>query len=113
LDNKDIRAGGIVLIFTGFDKKFRENEYYEKYPEISLDFAQKLIDLKVKLVGMDIPSPDRSPFKVHKLLLAKEILIIENLTNLEKLVSVPKFEIIALPAKLETEAGFVRVIAKI
>lgn len=107
-----VEAGDIVLVFTGFGSKFKEPEYYEKYPELTEDFANKLVELKIKVIGIDTPSPDRPPFVVHKILLGNEILIIENLTNLEKLLN-QKFEVIALPAKFETDAAPTRVIAKI
>jgi len=113
LEKSGAKKDDIVFVITGFSKKYREAEYYEKFPEIGEDFASKAIELGVKIVGMDTPSPDRPPFKVHKLLLGKEILIIENLTNLESLVGVKDFEVFALPAKLHTEAAPVRVIAKI
>ncbi len=115
LETVRIRDYDIVLILTGFGGKFRTkpSEYYNKYPVITEDLAKKLVNLGAKIVGMDTPSPDRTPYKVHKILLSKEILIIENLTNLEKLVGIKKFEIIALPAKLDTEAAMVRVIARI
>lgn len=112
LNGIEISEGDIVLVYTDFGVRFREAEYYEKYPELTEAFAKKMVELKVKIVGMDTPSPDRSPFMVHKILLGNEVLILENLTNLEGLLN-QKFEVVALPAKLETEAASVRVIAKI
>lgn len=108
-----VKKGNIILVVTGFSKKFGHPDYYEKYPEITEGFADEAIRLGVKMIGIDTPSPDRPPFKVHKKLLGKEILIIENLTNLEKLLGVPRFEIVALPAKFHAEAAPVRVVAKI
>ncbi|MBI5227826.1 cyclase family protein [Candidatus Micrarchaeota archaeon] len=115
LDKIRIRDHDIVIIWTGFSEKFRTKpeEYYAKYPSISEELAKKFVELGVKIVGMDTPSPDRAPYKVHKILLEKEILIIENLTNVERLVGIKKFEIIALPAKFDTEAAPVRVIARV
>ncbi len=115
LDEVRIKDKDVVLILTGFGVKFRKKpeEYYNKYPEITEDLAKKLVNLGAKIVGMDTPSPDRAPYNIHKILLSKEILIIENLTNLEALVGIKRFEIIALPAKLDTEAAMVRVIARI
>ena len=113
LNGITITRDNIVLVMTGSYKKFRDSEYYQSYPEISESFARRLIEFRVKIIGLDTPSPDRPPFAIHKLLLGKEILIIENLTNLEALLDVPKFEIFALPAKFEAEAAPVRVIAKI
>lgn len=112
LTQTQIEAGDIVLVLTGFGEKFQSGEYYEKHPELTAGFAAKLAGLGVKMVGLDTPSPDRPPFAVHKILLNQEILILENLTNLEQLVN-KKFEIIALPAKWETDAASARVIAKI
>src|SRR3989344_89535 len=70
----------------------------------------KAAELQVNLIGLDTPSPDRTPFAVHKILLGAGILIVENLTNLEQLLN-QKFEVVALPAKLETDAAPTRVIA--
>ncbi len=108
----DIQANDIVLLYTGFGVKFNDADYYEKYPELTEAAANKLVELKVKLVGMDTPSPDRPPYLSHKVLLKEEILIIENLTNLEQLID-KKFDVVALPAKLETDAAPTRVIAQI
>jgi kynurenine formamidase len=108
-----IERGDMVLVLTGFSKYFGQDSYYEKYPEMSEDFARKLIDLGVTMVGFDMPSPDRPPFAIHKLLLGKEILIIENLTNLEALVGYKILEIVALPAKFETDAAPARVVARV
>ncbi|MFA6521485.1 MAG: cyclase family protein [Candidatus Gracilibacteria bacterium] len=113
LEGHKISKGDIVLIVTGFYKKFNSPDYYEKYPEITEGFALKLIELGVKIVGMDTPSPDRPPFKIHKMLLENEILIIENITNLEELLKHAQFGVVALPAKFDAEAAPVRVIAHI
>lgn len=108
----DVQAGDIVLILTGFGSRFLDSDYYKTYPELTEAFARKLVELHVKMVGADTPSPDREPFLIHKILLAQEILILENLTNLEKLLG-KNFEVMALPAKLATDGAPVRVIAKI
>lgn len=114
LKNISLPRGAIVLIYTGFGEKFHSNEYFAEYPEMTEDFAQELITRDIKMLGMDTASPDHTPpWAVHKRLLAKEILIIENLTNLEALLEVEKFEVIALPMKLQADGAPVRVIAKI
>ncbi len=113
LKGMQILKGDIVFIMTGLYKKFGTTEYYESYPEVSNSFALKMIELGVSILGMDTPSPDRPPFLIHKLLLEKDVLIIENLTNLELLLEHKQFDVIALPIKLNTEASPVRVIAKI
>ncbi len=113
LSGMDIKSGDVVLICFGWSEVFHNDEYYLNYPVISEGFAKKLVELGVAMVGMDTPSPDKAPYGVHKILLKQDILIIENLTNLETLFAYPNWEIVALPAKLEAEAGLCRVVAKI
>lgn len=113
IKEKNISPCEIVIVMTGFSEKFGSDSYYNDYPEITESFAQRLVELGVKIVGMDTPSPDRAPFDIHKILLSNDILIIENLTNLEALLPYGKFDIIALPAKFEAEAAPVRVVAKV
>jgi kynurenine formamidase len=113
LDSTHIKEGSIVLIHTGFGSRYRTDSYFENYPQIMEDFAQRMVDLKVKIVGMDILGPDQPPFSTHKILLGNEVLIVENLTNLDQLLDVKEFEVIALPSKFQADAAPVRVIARI
>lgn len=113
LEGKRIAKGDMVFVMTGFSKKFGTPEYYKSYPEINENFAAKIIELGISVIGMDTPSPDRPPFAIHKLLLGSDVLIIENLTNLESLLEHVKFTVVALPAKFDSEAAPVRVIAQI
>lgn len=108
-----IAEGDCVLFYTGFDQKFGEPAFYTDYPVLTEACAHELVRLKVKFVGLDTPSPDKAPYEVHRILLSKEILIVEGLVNLSLLVSLKKFEVIALPAKFEAEAAPVRVIARV
>jgi len=107
------KKDNILLILTGCAQKYGQPEYYERYPEIDEDFARRAMALGIKMIGLDSPSPDRPPFPIHKLLLGQEILILENLTNLESLLGVSDFEILALPIKLQADAAPARVVAKI
>lgn len=113
LGDKQINAETIVLLYTGLGNKYRTQEYFENNPMLIEDLAEKMVELKVKMVGMDMLGPDQAPFPIHRLLLKNEILILENLTNLDQLLDVPNFEIIALPAKFEADSAPVRVVAKI
>ncbi len=113
LSNINIKPESFVLVMFGWSQKFGSDAYYQKYPELTETFARRLVDFKVSAVGMDTPGPDRPPFKVHKILLSHDILIIENLTNLAALINQKNFEITALPAKFKTEAATCRVVAKL
>ncbi len=113
LTGVNIPPDSIVLVYTGFGSKFHTPEYFQDYPQIDESFAKRMVEMKVKIVGMDIVGPDEPPFPTHKELLSHGILIIENLTNLDALVGVKQFSVIALPAKFHTDATPVRVIATI
>src|SRR3989344_988787 len=79
LDNIQIEEGSILLLFTGFGSKFKSKDYFKGYPELAEDFANKIVKLKVKIVGMDMLGPDYDkPWVTHKILLGNEILILEN-----------------------------------
>jgi kynurenine formamidase len=103
LAKASIQPGDIILVLTG---------QISKHPELSEEFAWELVRLRVNIVGMDMDGPDSSPFKIHKILLENGILILENLINLDQLLN-QKFEVSALPMKLETDAAMARVVAKI
>lgn len=111
---KNIPAGAIVLLCTGMSKKYGTDAYNTDYPKISEAFAQKVVTKDVKILGIDMLNPDTSEsYPIHKILLAKPVLIIENLTNLEILVGVKKFDVFAFPMKLHAEGAPVRVVARI
>lgn len=111
LDDMKIEPGSILLVMTGHSDLFGTDAYYKAYPQFDETFAERAVDLEVKMVGMDTPSPDSAPYAVHKILLKNNILIIENLTNLESLIDLPGFAVAALPMKVEADAGPIRVVA--
>lgn len=114
VENIQVEEGSVVLLYTGFGGKYRTQDYFKGYPELAEDFANKMVELKVKIVGMDILGPDYDkPWATHKILLGNEILILENLDNLDQLIDIQDFEVIALPLKLRADAAPVRVIARV
>ena len=111
----------IVLILTGADKTFGTKardaktfdlgDYFDNHPVISVNFANELVKRKIKIIGIDFFSPDKYPFETHKIFFKNNILIIENLTNLESLLGIKNFTVVALPLKTETDSALARVIA--
>lgn len=108
-----VQEGDIVLLYTGYDEFFGTDKYFKNHPTVDEVLAQFFVDRGVKLIGMDMPSPDKYPFNVHHKLLENDILIIENLRNLKSLVDVEKFEIMAFPLNIHAEASLTRVVAKV
>lgn len=103
----------IILLFTNYSDKYGTEEYFTNHPVIDKELADFFIEKKIKILGIDLPSPDKYPFEIHKKLFENNILIIENMTNLSELLHISNFEIIALPLKIKAEASMARVIAKI
>lgn len=109
-----IKAGDIVLVRTGFETYLDKPEiYFTKHPDISEGFAQFLAERKVRMLGLDTPSPDHEPYTVHKLLLSNGVFILENIINLELLSGFNHFDVFAVPIKIRAEASFVRAFAVI
>lgn len=108
-----VREGSIVLIYTGFDVHYCHPMYFRQYPVISCELANFFVERRVKMIGTDTPAPDYTPFDIHKLLLANDIFILENLTNLKALDGIGRFEVFALPLKIAAEASFVRAVCRV
>lgn len=108
-----VNENDIVILFTSHSDKYGTNEYYKNHPVINEELADFFVEKNIKMLGMDLPSPDRYPFEIHKKMFQNNILIIENLTNLLELVNINEFNIIAFPLKIKAEASMVRVIASI
>ena len=107
-----IQEGDIVLFHTGMSDKYYLPEYFNSYPDIPESVANYLVQKKIKIIGVDMCSPDHPPFPIHKILLKNNILIIENLANLKSLVG-KEFKIYAFPLKVSLDGSPVRVVAEI
>lgn len=108
-----IEQGAIVLFCSGCDQFFGEEEYYTNHPVFDEQLIHYLVEKKVKMIGIDCPSPDHEPNPMHEILLNNNILILENLTNLEMLLHEPAFEIFAFPLKINADSSIVRAVARI
>jgi kynurenine formamidase len=100
-----------VLFYTGYGELFGTPQYVKDYPLISENVANTLVDLGVELIGVDNLDPDMFPHTVHKILLDKGILIAENLSNLDKLLTLKEFTLVALPLKIRTDSAPARIVA--
>jgi len=96
-----------VIFYTGWQKNLQKKYYFTKNPGLSVSAAKYLASKKINLVGVDSPSIDLgkdSKFSVHQIFAKKGILIVENLSNLEKIKSA-KFHLVVLPLKLKNTTG--------
>lgn len=101
----DVR-GKAVLFNFGWDR-FWDSPEYEAYPFLGKAVVAWLIASGAKLVGVDTYNIDdtRDPERpTHSRLLEKDILIVENLRNLDRLGAQP-FQFFAVPLRAKGAAA--------
>jgi kynurenine formamidase len=102
-----------VLFSTGASEYFSQERYWHQYLVPDEVTVKLLIEKKVSIAGIDTGSFDNTnDFPVHKALLGADILLIENLTGLAPIFG-KRFELYALPIKLEQDGAPARVVAKL
>ena len=82
-----------VVFRTNWSRYWNTSQYYNKWPYFDKESIEFLIDNKIKLLGIDFPSPDSQYFGTdcsldspnHKLLFNSNVILTEYLTNLNKL----------------------------
>jgi kynurenine formamidase len=110
-----ITAKSCVMLYTGWSKHWdspAEYHNHHKYPSISIDAAQILLDRDVFAIGIDTMSPDRmaDDFPIHRMWLGADKILIENVANLDQMPAVGS-HIIAFPLKIKDAVEFpVRVV---
>lgn len=106
-----LAADDIVLFNFGWSARWQvrpqDVKYATDWPGVSHDVAKYLVDKSVAALGVDTLSPD-SPAAlasnpIHPYVLEKHVLIIENLTNLERLPDF--FFFLAIPLKIKAGSG--------
>ncbi|MDD4278448.1 MAG: cyclase family protein [Candidatus Sumerlaeales bacterium] len=109
-----ISACDFVIFKTGWSAYWGRPEYFGAFPVIHADGAQWLTQFGLKGIGVDaisIDPVDTVDYPVHKILLAKNTISIENLTNLDALVE-RFFTLSVLPLKMvKADGSPVRAIA--
>jgi arylformamidase len=104
---EEVKEKDTIVFFTGWQMQIEKDNYISDNPGLSTDAAKYLIEKKVNAVAIDCPSIDPgidNSFKVHKILLANDVIIIENLCNLEKF-NTRRFTLIITPLKLIGASG--------
>lgn len=110
---EEIFKAEFILFFTGWQFKWNTKKYFEDFPVLTEKAAGWLTTFNLKGIGFDAISADKVDFnekdlsvalKNHNILLGKEIIIIENLANLDKLPDT-LFTFQCMPLKVENADG--------
>jgi len=113
LDLTAVKETNILLLRTDHTRLIASPDFFEKNPVISRRLAERIVQKKVSIVGLDSYTPDNPPFEIHKLFLKNEVLILENLVNLDK-IPTGVFTLYIFPIKLDKIDGApCRVVAQI
>ena len=105
--NGEIKNFSSIIFFTDWQKNLNKKFYFTNNPGLSKSATEYLVSKKINLVGIDSPSIDLgidNSFTAHKILAKNNILIVENLSNLDKIPTLD-FDFIILPLKLKDATG--------
>jgi kynurenine formamidase len=106
-NNYKIPNHSSIFFYTGWQKNLKNDNYFTENPGLDISSAKYLTSKKVNLIGIDSPSIDlgqNTSFNVHNILSKNNILIVENLTNLNK-ITTREFNFTILPLKLKDATG--------
>ncbi len=100
-----IQEGSFVLVYTGWDQFWEDPEKYRndlKFPSVSDDVAERLLERNISGLGIDTLSPDRPEdgYPVHQLILGAGKVLIENIAQ-ASLLPVKGAYLLALPLRIQ------------
>ena len=108
---RPVKAGDIVMLYTGHSKKWAPipagYEYLKNRPWVDPEAAQYLIAKNIKAIAIDVGGPDPlggTRHIIHEMLLERDILIIESVTNLWKIAGKEVF-LCCFPIKIGGGTG--------
>ena len=108
----DINDEDVFLLYSRHMEK-GINNLFSDLPTLDEKLIDFLISKKPKMILLDIPTPDEFPYPIHKKLLGKDILIVENVCNMNLLIN-KKFKIYAIPLNFaEFDGSPCRVFAEV
>ncbi|MCC7401053.1 MAG: cyclase family protein [Chitinophagaceae bacterium] len=113
---KNLNGIDFILFYTGWQNKWNTPGYFDPFPTLTTEAVKWLSGFNLKAIGSDTISIDdiNDPLLPnHHLLLPEEILIIENMTSLDKLTG-KEFELNSIPLLINGSDGSpVRAFARI
>ena len=80
-----ITKGAKIVYETGWFRHFGADNFFTEFPTLTLEASEYLAEREIRMIGMDTPTPSVDWYEVHHVLLGKEIVIVETLTNLDQL----------------------------
>lgn len=106
-NQKQIEVVSFVLFYSGWSDYWGTKKYFDDFPLLDAEAAEWLTSFDLKGVGVDMISldiVDSTEMAVHKILLQKGFILIENLTNLYSIRDM-EFYFSCLPLKITDADG--------
>ncbi len=111
-DIRDVKVTERMLFVFGWYEWWKTENYYKAFPYFEEEAILYLVNGGMKFMALDTPSPDdgsaiqkKDDSPMHKILLEREIVIVEYLCNTEQIDFSKEYEIIALPLKIQGADG--------
>jgi arylformamidase len=94
-----------VILNTGWHRQFGAPNFFTDYPSLTVEAARYLATRRIRLLGMDMPTPGRQWLEIHHILLARgvEMVLVETLANLDALPD--EFTFIGFPLNFQGRDG--------
>lgn len=103
-----IKNGDTVLLYTAhYNRRYEKFEYLTDYPGLDKQATTWLADQGVVNIGIDAPSIDNpvdKTYPAHSICGERDLLNMENLANLDKVVG-KRFRFIGFPLKIRKGTG--------
>lgn len=80
-----LKPGAKIIYETGWFRNFGAGNFFTEFPSLTQDAAKFLASKKIRMLGMDTPTPSYDWYEVHHILLGEEIVVVETLNNLDAL----------------------------
>jgi kynurenine formamidase len=100
-----LQPGARIILNTGWHRHFGGQRFFEDFPSLTVDAARYLASRRIRLLGMDMPTPGKQWLEIHHVLLAKEaeIVVVEALANLDALPD--EFTFVGFPLNFKGKDG--------
>ena len=101
-----VRAGDIVFLYSDNARNFGSEAYWTGWSFPDADAARALIECGISAIGFDGPScdpVDTTTFDLHRVWLGAGRMVIENVTNLDRLPE--RAQVVVAPMKVQGANG--------
>lgn len=98
-----LTPGAKIIYETGWHRNFGAENFFTQFPSLTLAAGEYLASKRIRLLGMDTPTPSNDWYEIHHILLGAEIVIVESLANLDRVPD--RFTFMGFPLNFKGRDG--------